>query len=138
MQNLLQIRRKLQLRYRDLYNEQTDILPSSKPNKEDAFIQHLKEIFDKKMTDTQFDLDALSQALHLSRSQLGRKVKALTGQSPAIFLRSLRLQKARHLLLTSSLSVKEVAYDVGFSDPSYFSKSYSEQFGESPSITGDF
>ena len=138
MQNLLQIRRKLQLRYQDLYNEPVVATPSSKPDKEDAFIQDLKKIFDEKMTDSQFDLDALSQALHLSRSQLGRKVKALTGQSPAIFLRSLRLQKARHLLLTSSLSVKEVAYDVGFSDPSYFSKSYSEQFGESPSITGSF
>lgn len=137
MQNLLTIRRKLQERYQNLYNDNAIVLSESSPNQEDAFILQIKTIFDEKMDDPQFDLDALSQALHLSRSQLGRKVKALTGQSPAVFLRSLRLQRARHLLLTSSLPVKEVAYDVGFSDPSYFSRAYSEQFGESPSITGD-
>lgn len=138
MQNLLDIRRKLQERYQHLYREHPNTMVSARANREDVFVQKLKEIFEQKMTDPRFDLDTLSNELHLSRSQLGRKVKALTGQSPAIFLRSLRLQKARHLLLTSSLSVKEVAYDVGFSDPSYFSKSYSEQFGENPSITGGF
>lgn len=138
MQNLLTIRRKLQERYQNLYNDNAIVLSESSPNQEDAFILQIKAVFDEKMDDPQFDLDALSQVLHLSRSQLGRKVKALTGQSPAVFLRSLRLQRARHLLLTSSISVKEVAYDVGFSDPAYFSRSYSEQFGESPSITGGF
>ena len=135
MQNVLDIRRKLQKRYQNLYKDNSTVQPESSPNPEDAFILRIKVVFDEKMDDPQFNLDALSQVLHLSRSQLGRKVKALTGQSLAIFLRSLRLQKARHLLLTSSLTVKEVAYDVGFSDPAYFSRSYSEQYGESPSFT---
>lgn len=138
MQNLLNIRRKLQERYEDLYNKPLSTVAESSTDKEDTFIQNLKEVFDENMADLQFDLDGLSQALFISRSQLGRKVKALTGQSPAVFLRSLRLQKGRYLLLTSKLSVKEVAYEVGFSDPSYFSRSYSEQYGENPSITGSF
>ncbi len=135
MQNVLDIRRKLQKRYQNLYKDNSTGQPESSPNPEDAFILRIKAVFDEKMDDPQFDLDALSQVLLLSRSQLGRKVKALTGQSPAVFLRSLRLQKARHLLLTSSLTVKEVAYDVGFSDPAYFSRSYSERYGENPSFT---
>lgn len=135
MQNVLDIRRKLQKRYQNLYKDNSTGQSESSPNPEDAFILRIKAVFDEKMDDPQFDLDTLSQVLHLSRSQLGRKVKALTGQSPAVFLRSLRLQKARHLLLTSSLTVKEVAYDVGFSDPAYFSRSYSERYGENPSFT---
>ena len=87
------------------------------------------------MDDPEFGLDQLCKELFLSRSQFGRKVKALTGKSPAIYLRSLRLLKARQLLLTTEITVKEVAYNVGFSDPSYFSRSYSEEFGESPSDT---
>ena len=88
------------------------------------------------MDDPDFNLDALSKSLFLSRSQLGRKVKALTGQSPAIFLRTIRLQKAKQLLLTTNLSVKEVGYEVGIFDPAYFSKSYAEFYGEPPSKTG--
>nr|MBX2874497.1 response regulator [Saprospiraceae bacterium] len=136
IQNLLDNRRKLQARYQDLYSQSASTLSNQATTKEDAFIEGLKKIFDEHMNDPRFDLNALSRALLLSRSQLGRKVKALTGKSPAVFLRSLRLQKARHLLLNHKLSVKEVAFEVGFTDPSYFSKSYAEQYGESPSITG--
>lgn len=135
MKNLLDIRLKLQKRYQNPYDPSFSKAKPSSPTKEDAFILQLKEIFEKRMADPEFGLDQLSKELFLSRSQLGRKVKALTGKSPAIYLRSLRLLKARQLLLTTEISVKEVAYDVGFSDPSYFSKTYSEEFGESPSNT---
>ncbi|MEM1359354.1 MAG: helix-turn-helix domain-containing protein, partial [Bacteroidota bacterium] len=135
MQNLLAIRVRLQERYKDLFGNPPS--PSEDPptRQEDTFILRLKAIFEPKMDDPQFDLDVLSKELFLSRSQLGRKVKALTGQSPAVYLRALRLQKARQLLLQSSLSIKEIAYDVGFSNPAYFSSSYSEVYGESPSKT---
>ncbi len=136
MKNLLEIRLKLQQRYQNPFDPGFSKPKASTPTKEDAFILNLKEVFEAHMDDLQYDLDQLSQELFLSRSQLGRKVKALTGKSPAVYLRSLRLQKARQLLLTSALSIKEVAYDVGFSDPSYFSRAYSEEFGESPSNTG--
>ena len=135
MQNLLNIRNQLQERYKDLFEHPPT--PSKAPAevKEDAFILQLKEAFEERMDDPQFDLDALSKKLLLSRSQFGRKIKALTGQSPAVYLRSLRLQKARYLLLHAELSVKEIAYDVGFSSHAYFSKSYAEKYGETPTNT---
>ncbi len=136
MQNLLEIRRKLQERYQNVYAQPLPKAKVAATSVEDAFILKIKEIFEDRMIDPDFALDSLSQELNLSRSNLYRKIKALTGRSPSVFLRSLRLQKARQLLLSSNLSVKQVAYDVGFSDPSYFSRTYTEEFGESPSSTG--
>lgn len=135
MQNLLAIRRKLQLRYQNVYERPLPKAKIAVPHLEDEFILKIKELFEEQMMDPAFDLDKLCQALNLSRSNLYRKIKALTGRSPAVFLRSLRLQKARQILLSSDLPVKQVAYDVGFSDPSYFSRSYTEEFGESPNTT---
>ncbi len=135
MDNLLNIRKKLQARYQNLYEQPLLKAQTSAPSKEDAFVLKLQAVFEEKMDDSQFDVNALSRELHLSRSQLGRKVKALTGRSLSVYLRSLRLQKARQLLLSSDLPMKAVAYDVGFSNPSYFSASYAEEFGESPTNT---
>ena len=135
MQNLLDIRRKLQERYQNLYAHPLPGPKEAIPSKEDEFILRLKEIVEAHLDDPDFGLDALSQALLLSRSQLGRKVSALTGRSPAIFVRSIRLQKAKQLLLTTDLSVKEIGYEVGFSNPVHFSRSYAEEFGESPTNT---
>ncbi|MEO1257394.1 MAG: ATP-binding protein [Bacteroidota bacterium] len=138
MQNLLNIRRQLQARYRDLYNNPLPPPSKTAPNQEDAFILQLQEIFEEHQDDSNFDLNLLSQKMYLSRSQLGRKVKALTGKSLSLYLRLLRLQKGRHLLLTTDLSVKEVAYDVGFTDPNYFTRAYVEEYGENPSKTRGF
>ena len=65
--------------------------------------------------------------------QLYRKVKALTGRSPVELLRTARLQRARQMLLTTDKTISEVAYDVGFSAPSYFTKCFRDEFGISPS-----
>ena len=68
----------------------------------------------------------------MSRVQLYRKLKSLTNSSPKELLRRLRLKKAASLLAASDMTVAEIAYEVGFSSPSYFTKCYKEQFGESP------
>ena len=73
--------------------------------------------------------------MNLSRSQLYRKIKALTGMSTAIYMRFVRLQKAKELLGSSELSITEIAYRVGFNTPVYFSQSFKEVFGESPHAT---
>lgn len=135
LKNLLKIRHQLQERYSDLYNKPFSSLSESESKNEDEFILNLKEIFEQHLLDSKFDLNLLSKKMFLSRSQFGRKVKALTGKSPTLYLRLLRLQKARHLLLNSKRSIKEIAYEVGFSDPNYFTRSYVEEFGESPSKT---
>ncbi|MEL7118237.1 MAG: two-component regulator propeller domain-containing protein [Bacteroidota bacterium] len=136
MQNLLSTRQKLHQRYKDLYH-QVPLFDSNNAfiSKEDFFIEDLKNAFEKYMLDPDFDVTILCKDLQLSRSTLSRKVKALTGRSLSIYLRSLRLQKAKHLLLSSDLPVKSIAYEVGFINPSYFTATYTQEFGESPSQT---
>jgi len=80
----------------------------------------------------QFGTLQLSSVIGMSESQLYRKLKALTGKSTAIFIRTVRLQKASELLTTTSLNVSEVAYETGFNDPAWFSRVFKEEFGESP------
>ena len=68
----------------------------------------------------------------LSQSQLYRKIKALTDLSTAGFIRNVRLTKGKHLLETTDLTVSEVAYEVGFTSPNYFSDAFLEMFGARP------
>lgn len=134
MQNLLHLRQKLQARYQNIYTQPLPVPAEETPtvHPEDAFILKLKAAFEAQMDNPDFDATALSAALYLSRSQLGRKVKALTGRSLSIYLRALRLQKAQQLLHSTELSIKEIAYEVGFPTSNYFSTSYQEEFGETP------
>ena len=84
------------------------------------------------MDDEQFNSTELTKAVNMSSSQLYRKLKALTDKSPAIFIRSVRLQKANELLQTTNKSITEIAFEVGFKDTAYFSTCYSKEFGMSP------
>lgn len=68
----------------------------------------------------------------MSRVQLYRKVKSLTGMTPVELLRKYRLSRGRQLLETTDLSISEIAYDVGFTAPSYFAKCFKDEFGISP------
>jgi transcriptional regulator GlxA family with amidase domain len=68
----------------------------------------------------------------MSRTSLHLKITALTGMSISHYVRSLRLRKAQELLTTSGLNVSQVAYAVGFDNPKYFSRLFSEEFGVSP------
>ena len=75
----------------------------------------------------------LAEQLGLSRSSLYAKIKQITDNTPSELIQQIRLQKAQQLLLKSKLRVNEVAYMVGFSNPSYFSKCFQKQFGVKPS-----
>ncbi len=69
----------------------------------------------------------------MSRSQMFRKIKALTGKSPSVFIRDIRLQRGRELLTTTDMNVSQIAYEVGFSTPTYFSDAFLEAYGVRPS-----
>lgn len=86
----------------------------------------------KHLEDASFNAKNLSQALALSESQLYRKLKAITNYSTAIFIRNIRLNRAKELLETTSKSVSEIAYEVGFNDPKWFSKVFKETFDKTP------
>jgi AraC-like DNA-binding protein len=100
---------------------------------EAPFLTRFKAILEKHLTDSDLSVEDLGTEVGLSRVQLYRKVKALTGRSPGELLRTARLQRARQMLLTTDKTISEVAYDVGFSAPSYFTKCFRDEFGISPS-----
>ena len=102
---------------------------------EDAFMQKVRQIVEDNYGDENFALPELCKKIGMSRSQLFRKMQAVSDTSPADFIRSYRLNKAKTLLETTSLSISEVTWQVGYKDLAHFSKSYLEAFGISPSET---
>ena len=99
---------------------------------EDAFISRFKNMVEQRLTDSNLSVEDLAADMGLSRVQLYRKVKALTGSTPVDLLRKARLAQAQRLLQESTLSVSEIAYQVGFASPSYFTKCYKDEFGIVP------
>ncbi len=102
---------------------------------ESAFIQKVRKIIGEHYTEEDFGLPQLCQKVGISRSQLFRKMKALTGIPPSEYIRSFRLEKAKFLLETTDLTVSEVAWETGYKDLAHFSKSFQRKFGFSPSET---
>ena len=100
------------------------------------FVQQLHDIIRAHMSNSDFGVEDIGREIGLSRVQLYRKVKAMTGSSVVDLIRKARLAKARRLLETTKSSISEVAYDVGFSSPSYFTKCFKDEFGMVPGEIG--
>ena len=96
------------------------------------FVEKFKALIEEKMGDSELNVEDLGREMGLSRVQLYRKIKSLTNYAPNELLRMSRLKRAASLLASSGMTVAEIAYEVGFTSPSYFTKCYKEQFGESP------
>ncbi len=102
------------------------------PTTTSIFITRFKEAVEARLDDSDVSVEDLAADMNLSRVQLYRKVKAVTGSSPVELLRTARLNRGYRLLLTSDLSISEVAYQVGFTAPSYFTKCFKDEFGLLP------
>ncbi len=100
---------------------------------DEQFLQKVIEIVNKHYTDPEFNGKVFSLTIGLSRVQLHRKIKALTGQTTGGFIRTFRLTRAAELIQKKSATVAEIAYDVGFNSPSYFSECFRLHFGKLPS-----
>jgi len=100
------------------------------------FIQSFKEVIERRLSDSELSVEDLAAEMNLSRVQLYRKVKNISGSSPVELLRTARLNRGYQLLLTTDKTVSEVAYAVGFTAPSYFTKCFKDEFGMSPSEVG--
>ena len=98
----------------------------------DPFIRRFQAVVDERLTDSDLSVEDIASELALSRVQLYRKVKAVTGCTPVDLLRKSRLTKARQLLVESDLTVSEIAYRVGFTSPSYFTKCFKDEYGTVP------
>jgi YesN/AraC family two-component response regulator len=99
---------------------------------EDAFLVKATQLIIDHLSDPDFDVDDLEKGLDMSKMQLYRKLKNLTSLAGNEFIRSIRLQQAKILLETSSLNISEVAYQVGFNDPAYFTRAFKKQYGRTP------
>ena len=102
----------------------------STPDKE--FVSKIRSEIHRNISNNDFGVEQLGAAVDLSRVQLYRKVKVLTGLSPVELIRATRVNRARKLIEGGATSVSEVAYQVGFTSPSYFTKCFKDQFGVSP------
>lgn len=96
------------------------------------FIAKVINYIYQNISDPKLNVENLAEELSLSRSQLYRKIKALTGQTANEFIRKIRLEKAKELLENGEESVSEVGYKVGFSTPSYFTRCFKSEFGKLP------
>lgn len=129
--NLIENRRKLQQRFaQEVVLKAKDIAISSEDEK---FLEKLQKVLDDHLTKPDFSAEIFSETMGVSRMQLYRKLKALTGQSSTEFIRSQRLKLASSLLKSNKISISEIGYTVGFNDPSYFTKCFKQEFGCSPS-----
>ncbi len=100
---------------------------------EDRFMERIVKQVGEQMSDPDFRVESLSTAMNMAERTLQRKLKAMTNQTPQELIRSMRLNRARDLLENSNLSVSEVAFQVGYLEPTNFSRSFKKQFGFSPS-----
>ena len=128
IRNLIDSRRQL----RQFFGDNQTLAKENICDIDKDFVSRFKSLVEEKMRDPELNVEDLGKDMGLSRVQLYRKLKSLTNYAPNELLRQARLKKAISLLASSEMTVAEIAYEVGFSSPSYFTKCYKEQFGESP------
>ncbi|MCP5104257.1 MAG: response regulator [bacterium] len=129
--NLIELRRRLQLERKNRMAFLPEDIPVSPMD--DEFYKKLQDTVETHLSDPDFNVEALSRVLQMSQATLYRKVQALTGKSPTLFIRIYRLKRAAQLLGAGVGSVSQVAVKAGFSAPSYFAKCFKEQFHRLPS-----
>ncbi len=130
VRNRIEARNKMKERFsREITLEPREISITSFDEK---FIKKVLEIIEAHMDDESFSIEELSREVGYSNMHLYRKIKALAGQTPSQFLRTIRLKRAAALLSKESDNVTQIAYSVGFSSLSYFNKCFKEQFGVTP------
>jgi signal transduction histidine kinase/DNA-binding response OmpR family regulator len=160
IRKLLDLRRKLQQYYRSSLevgisqrrtpNAQLSSMPFGSESSNDAalrklsiplanslenkFVIKVKHTIEAHLEESDFDVETLCHLLTLSRSQVHRKLSALTGLSATHFIRFVRLLKAKEMIINSGFSIAAVAYDCGFNDPAYFSRVFKQEFGVSPHV----
>jgi transcriptional regulator GlxA family with amidase domain len=135
MDNLLEDRRKLHEYFQQLHSVQPREIAGSQMDAE--FLRRVVEIAEKNMADYEFDVEKLARQMAISRRQLFRKFKAVAGCTPNVFVRDIRLNRAAQLLRESRMTVSEIIYAVGFSDPKHFRNIFRERFGVLPGEYGN-
>jgi signal transduction histidine kinase/DNA-binding response OmpR family regulator/ligand-binding sensor domain-containing protein len=131
IKNLIDIRSQLQKNLKREMNLQPVKTSVSKIDRE--FLQELQDVIKKNLSDPEFNVEKLCKKLYMGNTTLYRKIQALCGQTPTEFIRSCRLKRAAQLLESGFGSVTEVAFEVGFSSRTYFTKCFKQRFQQLPS-----
>jgi signal transduction histidine kinase/DNA-binding response OmpR family regulator len=131
LDQLIGLRKKMLLKMEN--NSFSTFLNKKAEDPKTKFLQKIIEIIHQEIDNHEFGSRHLAFKLHLSESQVYRKLKAITSKSTAVFIRTVRLQRAKELLQATNKTISEIAYEVGFNDPSWFSRAFKEEFGFSPS-----
>jgi signal transduction histidine kinase/ligand-binding sensor domain-containing protein/DNA-binding response OmpR family regulator len=120
---------------RKLFQKQIDVKPGeiSATPVDEQFIAKAIDIVEKNIAETEFSVEDLSKALFMSRVALYKKLLSLTGKAPLDFIRTLRMKRAAQLMEKTQMTVSEIAYEVGFSNPKYFAKFFKKEFDILPS-----
>jgi YesN/AraC family two-component response regulator len=130
IRKLIQSRRMLHERYKQI---QFSTSKDPKLKVEDIFINNVNRLLISQLSNEKYGIPELCRDMSMSRTQLYRKFTALTGQSLGHYFKSLRISKAKQLLLNSDKNISEIAFEVGFNDAAYFSKAFKDNTGSSPS-----
>ena len=128
LETLTSLRHTLQERYSQGANG-----PIADNEGGDLFLIKIRTLVESEMDNSDFSVNDLGAALHMSDMQVYRKLKALTNQTPSAFIRSVRLTKGKQLLQETELTIAEIAYEIGFNNPNYFSRTFHKAFGRPPS-----
>lgn len=127
--SLLENRKKIVVQQRTATDTKGFLLPDSY---DDALIKRVLEYVNLHFSDALLDINMIADAIGVSRTQLWRKFKAKTDTNLSDYILELRMEKAKEMLLCGRYKVAEVAYDVGYSNPQYFTKCFSQYFGDAP------
>lgn len=130
--NLLKQRNLLKNLYQGTKEVEQEVEASKLDDRDKQFVKQLNTIIQQNLSNSEFGVEDIGKEIGLSRVQLYRKVKAMTGSSVVDLLRKARLAKAKRLLESRSMSISEVAYEVGFSAPSYFTKCFKDEYNMLP------
>ncbi len=130
IEKLIEIRLTLQNKYKSFVPQPQ---AGVSLNLEELFISRIHELIEEHLDDSKYGINEVCSDLGISRTQLHQKLKALTGRSTSIYIRSIRLDHSKGMVTNSRLTISEIAYSVGFEDPSYFTRTFTEEFGMSPS-----
>ncbi|MGA9291324.1 MAG: ATP-binding protein, partial [Ignavibacteriaceae bacterium] len=133
IENLTSIRKKLQEKFSRIENKTLKTEEKKLTGIDEKFMFKVMDIIEKHISEEDFNIEDFCSEVGMSRTQLHRKLKALTGKSASLYIRSVKLSKAKRMIEEQKGNISEIAYSVGFSSPAYFTKCFKEEFGYPPS-----